>query len=86
MKRLCCPINGLRDLSEFQYLGPMRTTDAEDPDSIIRHVFFVENPIGPMVEWWRHRPSNTVFLAERHTGTDQIIRTWMPDATETPHA
>ena len=27
MKRLSCPINGLRDISEFQYLGPLRATD-----------------------------------------------------------
>lgn len=83
MKRLTCPMNGLRDISEFQYLGPLRRTSAEDASALTDHLFFVENPIGPMIEWWRHRPSNTVFLAERHTATDHVLRTWIPDATET---
>lgn len=85
MKQLTCPVNGLRDISEFQYLGPLRGTDPEDADTLLRHVFFVENPIGPMVEWWRHRPSNTVFLAERHTATDNVVRTWLPDGAEMKH-
>jgi sarcosine oxidase subunit delta len=86
MKQLTCPLNGLRDISEFQYLGPRRGTDAENGETVVRHVFYHENPIGPLVEWWRHRPSNTVFLAERHTTSDQIIRTWLPDATEKDNA
>lgn len=83
MKRLICPVSGLRDISEFQHLGPLRATRPDDSAGVTRHLFFVENPIGPMVEWWRHRPSNTVFLAERHTATDEIIRTWVPEETET---
>lgn len=86
MKRLTCPLNGPRDISEFQYLGPLRSTRPEESGSIIRHLFFVENPIGPMIEWWRHRPSNTVFLAERYTATDEIIRTWLPSKSETGNA
>lgn len=83
MKQLECPVNGLRDISEFQYLGPRRSTRSDDPDTVVAHVFFAENPLGPMVEWWRHRPSNTVFLAERHTVTDQVLRTWLPASSET---
>lgn len=83
MKQLTCPINGLRDISEFQYLGPKRTTSSEDPDAVVAHVFFYENPMGFMIEWWRHRPTNTVFLAERHTVTDEVLRTWLPDASLT---
>lgn len=86
MKQLTCPMNGLRDISEFQYLGPKRATDPESPETVVRHVFYYENPIGPMVEWWRHRPTNTVFLAERHTATDQVLRTWMPEAPEDTNA
>lgn len=85
MKRLTCPMNGPRDIAEFQYLGPLRPTHAEDATALTQHLFFAPNPIGPMIEWWRHRPSNTVFLAERHTATDQILRTWIPDATEADH-
>lgn len=86
MKQLTCPMNGLCDITEFQYLGPLRRTSAEDPDTVIHHIFYIENPVGPMIEWWRHRPSNTVFLAERHTVTDTIIRTWLPDGTEQQNA
>lgn len=82
MKRLTCPLNGLRDISEFQYLGPLRRTRPEDAGALTRHLFHAPNPVGPMVEWWRHRPSNTVFLAERHTATDEIFRTWLPDGSE----
>lgn len=69
-------------MSEFQYLGPRRTSDPEDPATALRRLFLVPNPIGPMVEWWRHRPSNTVFLAERHTATDEVQKTWLPGETE----
>jgi sarcosine oxidase subunit delta len=75
MKILICPVNGPREISEFQYLGPRRGTSAE---TLTEYLFHVENPAGPMVEWWRHRPSNTVFLAERHTVTDTVLRTWLP--------
>jgi sarcosine oxidase subunit delta len=86
MKQLTCPLNGLRDISEFQYLGPKRGTDSENAETVVCHVFFHENSIGPMIEWWRHRPTNTVFLAERHTATDHIIRTWLPEGPEDTHA
>lgn len=85
MKRLTCPMNGPRDISEFQYLGPLRSTRPEDPETVTEHLFYAPNPIGLMVEWWRHRPSNTVFLAERHTGSDHITRTWLPTAKEADH-
>lgn len=83
---MTCPVNGPREISEFQCLGPRRTIGRDDPDTILAHLFAVENAFGPMVEWWRHRPSNTVFLAERHTVTDEILRTWVPDGTEASHA
>lgn len=82
MKQLTCPGNGLRDISEFQNMGPLRGTNAETPETVVQHAFYVENPLGPMVEWWRHSPSNTIFLAERHTTTDTILRTWLPDGSE----
>ncbi|WP_417209552.1 sarcosine oxidase subunit delta [Antarctobacter sp.] len=85
MKQLTCPVNGLRDIDEFQYLGPRRATSAQDASAVVCHVFYVENPIGPMVEWWRHRPSNTVFLAERHTATDAVLRTWLPGEEDLLH-
>ncbi|MNF04133.1 Sarcosine oxidase, delta subunit family [compost metagenome] len=29
-------------------------------------------------EWWMHNPSSYWFLAERHTGSDEILRTFDP--------
>jgi len=81
MKLLHCPLNGPRNIEEFQYLGPMRPEIEEDAADAAwaAHLFRAENRPGAMVEWWRHTPSNTVFLAERHTVTDMILRTWLPE-------
>ena len=81
MKILNCPLNGARNIDEFQYLGPLR--DAPDPDALTdaewaRHLFRARNNAGVMIEWWRHRASNYVFLAERHIVTDTVLRTFDP--------
>lgn len=80
MKILNCPINGPRNISEFQYFGPVREEAPETAATIVARNFHAANPAGPLVEWWRHTPSNTVFLAERDTVTDEILRTWLPGA------
>ncbi|MEZ5778608.1 MAG: sarcosine oxidase subunit delta [Paracoccaceae bacterium] len=79
MKLLVCPLNGPRNVDEFQYLGPLR--DMPDPNAFTdaewaRYLFRAENRPGTMLEWWRHRPSNYVFVAERHTVTDRVLRTF----------
>ena len=82
MKLLPCPLNGPRNVDEFECLGPERPEpppDAGDRDWAA-YLFRAENRAGTVTEWWRHVPSNTVFLAERHTVTDTITRTWLPGA------
>ena len=79
MKILNCPINGPKNVDEFQYLGPLRQEEPETAGLILSRLFYPDNPAGPLVEWWRHTPSNTVFLAERDTLTDEVIRTWLPN-------
>ena len=79
MKLLDCPLNGPRNIEEFQYLGPVR--QAPDPDALTdadwaRHLFRANNIAGVMLEWWRHRPSNHVFVAERDIVTDAVLRTF----------
>ncbi len=81
MKLLTCPMNGPRNIEEFQYLGPLRAE--ADPQALsdrewARHLFRAENRPGLMLEWWRHTPSNTVFLAERDTMTNAVTRTFEP--------
>lgn len=78
MKIMTCPLNGPRNITEFQCFGPVQKEAAEDPQTIVSRIFFTENPAGLLTEWWRHTPSNTFFLAERNTLTDRIVRTWMP--------
>jgi len=81
MKIMNCPLNGPRNISEFTYGGefkampdPATCTDAEWAD----YVFNCENLAGVVREWWMHTPSSYWFLAERHTVTVEIIRTFDP--------
>ncbi|MBM3584358.1 MAG: sarcosine oxidase subunit delta [Alphaproteobacteria bacterium] len=87
MKLLTCPMNGPRNIDEFQYLGPVR--DDADPDTAsdaawARHVFRAANPPGRLLEWWRHVPTNFVFVAERDTVSNDVIRTFDPATAERP--
>lgn len=83
MKIMPCPLNGPRNISEFTYGGELKTmpdphtcSDAEWAD----YVFNSENRVGIVTEWWMHNASSYWFLAERHTGSDEILRTF--DARE----
>ena len=88
MKILTCPMNGPRNINEFQSFGPVR--DHLDPDTTSdadwsRGLFRAENRRGVVVEWWRHVPSNLFFLAERDIVSNVIVRTYLPTARdETP--
>ena len=81
MKILTCPLNGPRNLSEVTYGGefkqmpdPTTCSDTEWAD----YVFNSDNAAGIVREWWLHNASSYWFLAERHTVTDQVIRTFDP--------
>ena len=77
MKLLTCPLNGPRNIEEFQYLGPVRAE--ADPQTLsdrewARHLFRAENRPGLMLEWWRHTPSNTIVPCRYKQG--QPTPTW----------
>jgi sarcosine oxidase subunit delta len=81
MKIMNCPLNGPRNISEFTYGGefkqmpdPQTCTDVEWAD----YVFNSDDCLGVVREWWMHTPSSYWFLAERHTGSDEILRTFDP--------
>lgn len=81
MKIMKCPLNGPRNISEFIYGGqvkampdPACVSDAEWAE----YVFYEENAIGVVQEWWLHAPSSYWFIAERHNGSDHIVATYDP--------
>lgn len=83
MKIMNCPLNGPRNISEFVHGGEVREmpnsttcTDREWAD----YVFYSNNEAGVVTEWWLHAPSGYWFIAQRHTVSDEVIRTF--DASE----
>ncbi len=81
MKLMNCPLNGLRNISEFIYGGEVR--QMPDPTSCsdqewADYVFVHDNQIEVIKEWWLHAASGYWFIAERHTGTDEILCTYDP--------
>jgi sarcosine oxidase subunit delta len=80
MKLMTCPINGTRSISEFVYGGEYR--EMPDPNTAddmtwAAYVFYRDNVPGIKKEWWCHAPSNTWFIAERNTLTDEVIQTYL---------
>ncbi len=88
MLLLHCPNCGPRNVSEFRFGGETNVrppadamlSDAEWSD----YLYMRENRAGVQREWWYHRAGCGLwFLAERHTQTNQVLRTfmWEPRAT-----
>ena len=78
MKIMNCPLNGPRNIAEFDCGGvvrdtpdPARCSDADWAD----HLFMQDNLAGEALEWWLHAPSAFWFIARRDTRTDHILET-----------
>lgn len=89
MLLLECPNCGERSVSEFRFGGeaharpsnPSATSDAEWNE----YVFLKANVRGPEREWWYHRAGCGLwFLAERDTGTNEVLRTFLWERTRPP--
>lgn len=85
MKQMRCPLNGVRNIAEFVYGGPVTA----EPDAAscsdtawTDHLFKEPNGAGVIREWWCHAATGYWFVAERHAATDEILRTY--PATELP--
>lgn len=77
MIRLICPVCGLRDETEFSYLGDstVRRPDMSeaDPKTWADYVFFRDNPRGAHQEYWHHVLGCRQWLiVERNTLTNEI--------------
>lgn len=80
MKLMQCPVNGVRSIAEFIYGGEIRAMP--DPQQVddatwAAYVFHRDGAPGIKHEWWCHTPSNTWFVAERNTLTDDVLRTYL---------
>ena len=79
MKIMQCPLNGPRNISEFQCGGEVKMApDAETcTDAEWAHYLFLEdNVAGEVDEWWCHLPTSYWFIATRDTRTEDIIKTY----------
>ena len=79
MKVLDCPLNGPRNISEFVCGGEV--VEMSDPDAVsdrawADYVFGAGTPRAVVREWWLHVPTAYWFVAERDTGTDEILKTY----------
>lgn len=89
MIRINCPNCGLRNAAEFRFGGefnprPKSPLDC-DPTDWTDYVYMRRNKRDVQKEWWLHRNGCGIwFLAERHTGTNEIMTTyrWQPGATK----
>ncbi len=80
MKVMICPVNGARSISEFVYGGEVRSMpepQAVDDATWASYIFNRSGSAGIKQEWWCHTPSNTWFIAERNTQTDEVLRTYL---------
>ncbi len=87
MKIMPCPMNGPRNISEFVYGGEVK--DMPNPSTCsdkawADYVFYADNVAGIVTEWWMHAASSYWFIAERHTVTDRILKTYDPSSVEFP--
>jgi sarcosine oxidase, subunit delta len=75
MLRFNCPRCGLRDESEFRFLGEARTRPMNASSTEWAHyLFWRRNPVGPHIERWVHSSGCRQWLqVERDTRTNIII-------------
>lgn len=76
-----CPNCGQRNQQEFRYGGEYnpRPSDpvAESDTAWADYVYMRDNVLGVQREWWYHRAGcQDWFLAERHTGSNAVLRTF----------
>ncbi|UWQ76915.1 sarcosine oxidase subunit delta [Leisingera sp. M658] len=76
--KLNCPVCGLRDETEFSYLGDATVKrpamNESDPKAWVEYVFIRDNPKGPHKELWHHVLGCRQWLVvERDTATHEVF-------------
>ncbi len=82
MKLMPCPMNGLRNISEFVCGGEVVSMPAPNSCSSREwadYLFMENNTKGVVQEWWLHVATSYWFIAERDTVTNEIIKTYPAD-------
>ena len=81
MLLLDCPNCGPRNVSEFRHGGEVNPRPKEpgavSDEAWADYLFMRKNTLGVQTEWWYHRAGcGRWFLAERHTLTNEVLRTY----------
>jgi len=75
MKVFDCPVIGRRPISEFDYVGEVRTPPMDaDETTWAEYVFNRNGAPGLLREWWYHRPTGRWYVMERDTVKDEVLR------------
>jgi sarcosine oxidase subunit delta len=77
-----CPNCGARNVSEFRFggeYGPRPAKPAElDAAQWADYLYVRDNAMGMQKEWWLHNAGCGLwFLAERHTRSGEVWRTYL---------
>ena len=77
-----CPNCGPREIHELRCAGEStsRPTSTPTQRELNEYVYFRRGEWGVQREWWFCRSCEDWFLAERHTYTNEVVRTWAPEA------
>lgn len=77
-----CPHCGPRNSNEFTSTGevkPRPDAAGVTPAEWRRYLYLKHNPAGLTTEQWRHSSGcGKFFVAERHTVTNEVVRTYLP--------
>jgi len=82
MLRLPCPYCGLRDETEFSYIGEanLHRPEAEaDAEAFFTYVYHRKNPRGVHEELWQHTSGCRAFVkVRRNTQTHEVLGSAWP--------
>jgi len=82
MMTLDCPNCGRRNSQEFRYGGAYnprpKQPSAGSDEAWADYLYMRDNKLGWQTEWWYHRAGCQLwFLAERHTETNRVAKTYL---------